>query len=236
MKTIRLDEIGSTNEYAKSLVSGGEDVVVVARRQTGGRGTKGRIFSSNEGGVYLTKLRFYENFPSKNAFLIMARAAVSVCKTLESFGFAPVIKWANDVFVNDKKICGILIENAFSGGAIAHSVVGIGLNVNNALPEELSEIATTMQKEKNGAFDVEKVLKKLLFVLEEEHDIEEYIQRVGYLHRQVTLIEGERSRTVVLRGVTKTGELVVEDEEKVRAVCAGEVSLKIERRAGQVRD
>lgn len=234
MRIIRLDEIDSTNEYAKNFVNSGEDIVVVARRQTGGKGTKGRSFSSNEGGVYLTNLRFYENFPSKNAFLVMARAAVSVCKTLESFGFAPVIKWANDVFVNDKKICGILIENACSGGAIVRSVVGIGLNVNNSLPKELSEIATTMQNEKNRAFDAEEVLKKLLFELEKEHSIEEYIERAGYVDRQVTLVEGEKHRTVVLKGVTKKGELVVEDEGRLRTVCAGEVSLKIERRIGQV--
>lgn len=227
MKIIRFDEIDSTNEYAKGLIESGENAVVVARRQTGGRGTKGRSFSSNEGGVYLTNLRFYENFSSKNAFLVMARAAVSVCKTLEYFGFSPKIKWANDVFVDDKKICGILIENAFSGSSIAYSIVGIGLNVNNALPEELSEIATTMKQAKKRSFDAEEVLQILLSELEKEHTMDEYVERAGYLNRQVTLIEGGEARTVVSRAVTKSGGLVVEENGTLRVVCAGEVSLKI---------
>ena len=60
----------------------------------------------------------------------------------------PKIKWANDVFVANKKICGILIENIFSGNKISSSLIGVGLNVNNDLPEELNEIATTMRLQK----------------------------------------------------------------------------------------
>ena len=95
--------ISSTNDYAKSKRGEGGDLIVTASRQTGGRGTKGRSFSSDVGGTYLTKLTFYEGFPASRAFEIMAGAAVAVCKTLEAYGLAPVIKWANDVFVKDKK-------------------------------------------------------------------------------------------------------------------------------------
>ena len=67
-----LDEIDSTNDYAKKRRADKENLVVVAKRQTGGRGTKGRSFSSGKGGVYLSMLTFYKEFPAKNAFQIIA--------------------------------------------------------------------------------------------------------------------------------------------------------------------
>lgn len=139
MKRIDLKETTSTNEVAKSLRERGENLVVTAFRQTGGKGTKGRSFSSAAGGVYFTRLTFYENFPASDAFLIMASASVAVCRTLEKYGFEAEIKWPNDVYVHGKKICGILIENTFSGNKISCSVVGIGLNVNNELPPNFRE-------------------------------------------------------------------------------------------------
>ena len=91
MKILRFKELESTQTYAKSLIPSGLPVTVVADKQTGGKGTKNRSFSSDVGGVYLTKLTFYDRFPAKNAFLVMASAAVAVCKTLESFGIKPKI-------------------------------------------------------------------------------------------------------------------------------------------------
>ena len=163
IKRAEFEEIASTNEYAKSQRCQGENLIVTAKRQFGGKGTKGRSFSSNEGGVYLSKLTFYEDFKACEAFKIMTNAAVAVCKTLQYFGLNPKIKWVNDVYVNDKKICGILIENVFSGDKISSSVVGVGLNVYNELPQELVAIATTMEKESGKRFLVEEVKEKLIY-------------------------------------------------------------------------
>ena len=131
MKRIFLEETESTNKYAKAQRGAGENLLVVAERQTGGKGTKGRSFCSKKGGVYLSLLTFYQDFPASNAFQIMQGAAAAVCETLAFFGLSPKIKWPNDVYVGGKKICGILIENALKGRYIGSSVVGIGLNVFN---------------------------------------------------------------------------------------------------------
>lgn len=225
MKTIWLEETDSTNVYAKTLLSLGEDAIVVAKKQTGGRGTKGRAFSSEEGGVYLTKLSFYRDFPAKNAFLVMARAATAVCETLEAFGLNPKIKWANDVFVNDRKICGILIENVLSGSNVSASVVGIGINVDNALPNELKTIATSMSEELKKTIDVRSVTDTLIERLQKESPVSEYRRRVGYLNRSVALIEGGKRRLVYASDVTDCGELVVKDGGTIKKIQAGEVSL-----------
>ena len=71
VKIERFSTLPSTNDYAKEKRGEGKDLIVIARAQTGGRGTKGRIFSSGEGGLYLSKLTFYEDFPAKKAFQII---------------------------------------------------------------------------------------------------------------------------------------------------------------------
>ena len=227
MKIVRFEEISSTNDYVKEQKQQGENLIVIAKRQTGGKGTKGRSFSSNEGGVYLTKLIFYENFPAEKVFLVMARTAVAVCKTLESFGLNPVIKWANDVFVNGRKICGILIENSFSGKNISSSIIGVGLNVNNPLPEELTNIAISMREVFGVEQDFALVEQRLIENLNEPYEMEEYRSRVGYLNKEVTLIEGGKSSRAIPLSVGDDGALTVSVNGEIRKVFAGEVSLLV---------
>lgn len=225
----RFEEMESTNLYIKEKRAEGVNRIVTACRQTGGRGTKGRSFSSEEGGVYLSKLTFYEKFPSSQAFFVMASAAVAVCETLVFYGFKPAIKWANDVYVNDKKICGILIENVFSGSNISSSIVGIGLNVYNALPDELHSIATTMEQVSGKRFSVEEVTKKLIEELKKEHTMEEYISFIGYMGTSAELLIGDERVHGTLLEVDETGGLWVEIQGEKRRLTSVEVSVRINR-------
>ena len=218
-------ELPSTNDYAKEKRVDGKDLIVTAKRQTGGRGTKGRSFSSNVGGVYLTSLRFYQDFPARRAFEVMASAAVAVCKTLESFGVTPVIKWANDIHVNGKKICGILTENTFSGENLRCAVIGIGINVRNALPDELTRIATTLCKEKSKRISVRKVTKRLIKNLSVLYPVEEYLARLGYMGRSVELVLGDERVPATLLSVDKEGGVWVEMNGESKRFTAAEVSV-----------
>lgn len=226
-KIQRFESIASTNDYAKSKRDEGQNLLVIAASQTGGRGTKGRSFSSTKGGLYLSKLSFYENFPAKDAFKIMQTAAAAVCETLAGFGLSPKIKWANDVFVKGKKICGILIENTFSGANIASSVVGIGLNVYNELPEELKNIATTMQKETGKTFPIEEVEKRLVAFLADENTYKKYDGYLGWLGETVEMLSGEERLFAKLLSVDETGGLWVETDGEKRRFTSAEISLKI---------
>ena len=221
------EELDSTNEYVKSKRIDRLERIAVAKRQTGGRGTKGRSFSSEAGGVYLSMLRFPENLLAKDAFMIMAGAAVAVCKTLSRFGLNPVIKWANDIYVNDKKICGILIENVFSGKFVHSSVVGIGVNVCNSLPEDLLAIATTMQRETGNQFSVEEVRDTLIAELGKPHSMEEYLSYLGYMGRTVRLLFSDKSVHATLISVDEEGGLTVEIDGVRQRLTSAEVSLVI---------
>ena len=228
MKRIRLEKIGSTNDYVKEKRMDGEELVVTAKKQTGGRGTKGRSFVSDEGGVYLSTLRFYENFPAKDAFKIMAGAAVAVCETLRFYGLKPQIKWANDVFVKGKKICGILIENTLSGDKISSSVVGVGLNVRNTFDGELVNIATSLCQETGKEISVEEVTERLIQELVKERTIEEYRSYLGFMGERVCLIFGDERVPAILLFVDDEGRLHAEVDGEERVLASGEVSVRTE--------
>jgi BirA family biotin operon repressor/biotin-[acetyl-CoA-carboxylase] ligase len=218
--------IASTNDYAKSKRADGQSRIITADFQSGGRGTKGRSFSSNEGGVYLTKLDFYTDFPAKNAFKIMANTAVAVCETLRSFGVAPVIKWPNDIHVNGKKICGILIENTFSGANISSSIVGVGLNICNALPKDLEEIATTLMLALGEKISVQVARERLIENLCKDYSFEKYLAFVGYMGEKADLIFADKTVTATLLSVDGEGGLWVDIDGEKRRVASGEVSLR----------
>ncbi len=223
---IALDELPSTNDYAKEKRGEGKPLFITAKRQSGGRGTKGRSFSSGEGGVYLSWLRFPKKLSAKRAFTVMSGAAVAVCETLRAYGLSPCVKWPNDIHVNGKKICGILIENTFSGGYIASSIVGVGLNVTNELPAELNEIATTMQRE-GVAPPVEEVIERLIANLQREYTMENYRGYLGCVGREITLLTGVQRIPATLLSVTDEGNLAVEIDGEYQEIAAAEVSVRV---------
>ena len=225
MKIIELDEVDSTNEYCKR--AGNFDLLVTAVKQTAGKGTKGRSFVSDEGGLYVSVMRRYQNFNAAEAFKIMVNACVAVCRTMEYFGLTPVIRWANDVLVNGKKICGTLIENTFSGSNIIRSIIGMGINVNNELPHELSKIATTMKTELGKSVPVKDVRAVLIKNLQKEYNITEYKNYINWFGKEIILktSDGEMPATAV--DIDMDGGLLCVAAGTVKKISAAEVSLRL---------
>jgi BirA family biotin operon repressor/biotin-[acetyl-CoA-carboxylase] ligase len=226
MRIIELAECDSTNEYLKRL-DGEEDTVVTALRQTAGKGTKGRSFSSADGGLYLSVMRFYESFPAANAFEIMINSCVAVCKTVEGFGITPVIRWANDVLVNGRKICGTLIENTFAGANIRRSIVGMGINVNNELPPELRQIAVSMREILGNRLSLQTVKKALIANLQKSFTINDYKKYIDWFGKEVVLRTDKESYTATALDVTADGRLVVSRDGKIIEISSAEVSLRL---------
>ena len=223
-KTLRreyFENIPSTSDYAKAKRSEKRDLLVVASAQTGGRGTKGRSFSSKAGGLYLSLLTFYENFPASDAFKIMQNAAGAVCKTLVELGITPKIKWPNDIYVNGKKICGILIENQFSGNRIASSVVGIGLNIYNDLTE-VKDIATSVELCLGKRVSVDETEQKLVGYLQ-SGATNEYAQYLGWIGEEVVLQTASENISARVVGVDERGNLIALIGGEKRAFSSAEV-------------
>ena len=138
-----------------------------------------------------------------------------------------MIKWVNDIYVEDKKICGILIENVFSGDKVSSSIVGIGLNVCNVLPTGLKSIATTMARILPSPPTVQDVRERLIANLSASKGVEDYLQRIGYMGRRATAIVGEEYIPVTLLSVDETGGLWVEMDGEKRRFAAAEISLQV---------
>lgn len=129
-----LDSVDSTNNYTAKLIherniENGQ--VIMTDFQGEGRGQRGSAWYSERGKNILASVYLeLDNLSVQNQLTLSKYVAISIFETLLSLGLQPKIKWPNDILVNDKKICGILIENQFSGQKIKSSIIGFGLNVN----------------------------------------------------------------------------------------------------------
>ncbi|MDE7380281.1 MAG: biotin--[acetyl-CoA-carboxylase] ligase [Clostridia bacterium] len=225
-KIIKLEEIDSTNEFCKRF-DFDEDVIVTAERQVKGKGTNGRGFVSDEGGLYISFMRKFSDFDYKNTFSIMVNACVAVCRTIEHFGFKPGVKWANDVLVNGRKISGTLIENRLGSNGVCTSIVGIGINVNNVLPEELKEIATTMSAEKGKKFSVNRVRGRLIKNLKKEYTVADYKKYVDWFGQEVYLDANGTQTEAVALDVDDDGCLVCNVGGEIKKISSAEMRLRL---------
>ena len=221
----RFETLPSTQEFLRKKQGEGRDMLAVAARQTQGKGTKNRSFECAEGGLWFSLLRFHENALAADAFLMMAKAAVAVAKTLEEYGLVPKIKWANDVLVGGKKICGILTENRLCARSLVSTLWGIGLNVNNPLPNELVPIATGLSKELGRECALSAVEEKLLSHLDGEFCFSEYVERLAYLGEEVPFEMQGQTFTARLEGVTERGELVLSKGGVSARYAYGEITV-----------
>jgi BirA family biotin operon repressor/biotin-[acetyl-CoA-carboxylase] ligase len=133
-KLSHFPELGSTNDYATQLLSKSkpkEGTVVITDHQVKGKGQYGRKWNSAPGQNLTLSVILYPNIHVDTQFDLNIMASLSVCAAIEQqTAISAQVKWPNDIYVRDRKICGILIKNNLSGSLISQSVVGIGINVN----------------------------------------------------------------------------------------------------------
>lgn len=132
MRHVHIDSVGSTNSYlAGKAQQLHETLMLTAREQTAGRGQRGNHWES-EPGKNLTFSVFtrLEKFPARRQFAVSEAFALAIVRALERFGVKARVKWPNDIYVGDRKICGILIEHALMGSELMHTIAGAGINVN----------------------------------------------------------------------------------------------------------
>ncbi len=219
----RFDILPSTNDEATApqYVEGD---IIVAERQSAGRGQRGHRWESCQGENLTFSLVLEPRFlnPS-HQFLISEAVALAVCDMLMTYGIEARIKWTNDIYVGDRKLSGILIEHKLQGASLARTIVGIGLNINQTefsadLPNPVS-----MAQIAHRCFDREKVLGELSERLmrryaqlrdgEQDALQQDYHSRLYRLDQEhcYALPDGSRFRGTI-RGVEPTGALCIENE------------------------
>jgi BirA family biotin operon repressor/biotin-[acetyl-CoA-carboxylase] ligase len=172
MKILEFEKLESTQKKAKEIAKEAEPwIVVLAKEQTGGYGRKGNFWHSPKGGLYFSVILPKTKIEDLQILTILA--AFCVAKILkEDFKLEPFIKLPNDVYVNGKKICGILTENMVLGKEVKNSIIGIGLNTNiEKFPKDLENITTSIKIELKKEVDNRELLKKILEELKEKLEI-----------------------------------------------------------------
>jgi BirA family biotin operon repressor/biotin-[acetyl-CoA-carboxylase] ligase len=219
---IALDETDSTNLRAKDLAAGGarEGTLVVAGKQTEGRGRKGRSwFSPSGGGVYLSLILRPLLAPSEAPRITLMTGVAAAEALVALTRLDARIKWPNDILVRGKKIAGILTEISTEMDRIDHVVVGVGLNVNiprESLAEGLRERATSVLIETGESFSRVRLLNGFLKQFERYYTIlqDEGFEPIRYRWKELSDIIGQRV-SVEMIGNVRTGRVVDIDPDGV---------------------
>lgn len=228
--------IDSTNtrakEWAKSNPESRKTVIFIANEQTAGRGRRGRSFVSRGGaGIYMSILT-YPYKRGADATAATARAAVSLSRAIESLcGCEVKIKWVNDIYLGGKKLAGILTEGEMDeDGKIAYQIVGMGINVyKNAISDEISSIATSLEDELGTTPDRSKLVARIIaeLLVDGVDHYEEYKSRSLVIGKTVTVLKPTESYEARVIDINHDFSLTVERGGQRERLFTGEISLKI---------
>ena len=236
------EQLESTNITAKEFAQNGaaEGTVIIAKNQTAGKGRLARKFHSPNGGLYMSVI-LRPSVTVVDTTLITAAAAVAVCNAIEkATGICTGIKWVNDVFLNGKKVCGILTVGSIlpETAKFDYAILGIGLNINppkDGLPDEIKNIATTLFDTKcddekfaqitaeilNEFFNIYKTLPSREF-------LKQYRERSIIIGTEVICADANHEEPVFVENIDDNANLIVKTKQGIeRTLNSGEVRIKI---------
>lgn len=227
----------SSNELAKEIVRQGavEGTVIVAEEQTTGKGRFKRAWISPRGSLSLSIILYpsLKHLPS-----IIMVASLAVVHSIETvIGLEAQIKWPNDVLINGKKVCGILVESEVRGSVVGYAIVGIGMNVNLRITDfsELLPAATSISHELGREVSLLGLVKSLLVQIERlylallggESIYEEWRSRLATLGKEVCVVSGEVTYSGIAESVARDGSLLVRrPDSSLITIVAGDVTLQ----------
>ncbi len=223
---IVVEKVDSTNNYAmamvqKAIIKDGD--AIFALQQTSGKGRRGKSWSSAAGeNILLTVVRQMQWMTVYDQFRL------SVAVSLACYDFAKTyvpdnlkIKWPNDIYINDRKAGGILIENVIAGQLWLWSAIGVGLNINQLNFDSLSSSATSLRSITGNIYDVmdlarelhEKISDRINKLRTQNFDelLDEYNQNLYGASKKVTLKKGPAVFATTVKGVNASGELITTD-------------------------
>lgn len=238
MNFLYLEEVDSTNKWAKEHLSEIEDMTLVyTSNQTAGRGRFDRKWNFTGGENVYASLVLKPSNEMKEAYSNLTQyLCVVLCETFEEYGVIPTIKWPNDIQIKGKKISGILAEGISSQIGLEGLVLGFGINLNTSkeIIEKINQPATSLNLETGMKIDREKFLKTLLdkFCLRYDKFIEDgflliredYKKRAGFLNKQITVRVFAEEISGAAKDVTDKGALkLIDKDNKEHVLFIGDI-------------
>lgn len=237
MEYLYLQEVDSTNKYARENLKTLEDrTVVYTSKQTAGRGRLQRNWNyMGEDNIYASIVLKPGSIMKEAYSNLTQYLCVILSEIFEEYGLEPKIKWPNDIQINGKKISGILAEGVLEKNMLTGLILGFGVNL-NADQSKLAEInqpATSLNIETGLKIDKENFLEKLTkkFFLLYDKFIEEgfllikddYIRRAGFLNKTITVKVFDKEITGFALGVTDNGALRLVENNKEQILLIGDI-------------
>lgn len=238
-----LDEVDSTNTFAKRMVIEENDIVdvVIANTQTAGRGRLGRsFFSPNDKGIYSTFI-LKPFIKIEASILITVAASVAVSRAIEKItGINTEIKWINDIYVDNKKVCGILTEAVtnFETGIIDRIILGIGINFdsdNLDFPDEIVNKAGSLYCGNAGDITRNQIISQMILEIdqcisdiENPSIIEYYKSKSMVLGKYINVLNMGEETSIKGKAVDidNNGFLIIETESGLITLNSGEISIR----------
>ena len=235
------NKIDSTNTYAKKCAANGceERTVILAQEQTAGKGRLGRTFVSKRGGLYFSVVLRPKNKIEDTVFITVA-AAVSAARAIQYVSNKNCdIKWVNDIYINNKKICGILTEGGLDKeGKLAYAVLGVGVNLfepEEAFPKNIPLADSVFHKKDRKIFKnrvkrqfLTKFLNEFFLYyqnLDKKEYIKEYQQKSFLTAKQIIYIKNGKEYTATVEGIDNEARLIVICDGKRITLSHGEIQI-----------
>ena len=236
-----LSQTTSTNAlvHEKANLGKQEGYLVIANEQTAGRGRLGRsFFSPKDTGIYMSLLLRPENYSAKEAVKITTMAAVAICEAIETVSEEKaLIKWVNDIFVKEKKVCGILTEASFNleNGLLDYAILGIGINIyepRNGFPKDISGSAKALfkdnQNDVKNKFVAEFLNRFYVYYKQKKQTdyVEKYRKRNFVIGRKVNVLFGNETKKATVTGIDEECRLLVKyPDQKQDSYSFGEIKI-----------
>lgn len=237
---IYMDEVDSTNTYAKSIADNlNKDFLVVSDMQTFGKGRLGRIWDSPSSTGIFMSLCIKPDIAIEKASMITLVMALSLCDAIEElYSLHPTIKWPNDIVINSKKISGILTEMSSDMDGIKYIISGVGINVNNKeFPADIKDMASSLFLETGIIMHRAKVIASVIshfynnfnifLKTEDMTDLKEkYEKHLANIGKEVKILDPKGEYQAVALGIDENGALIVNSAGKIKKIISGEVSVR----------
>lgn len=222
------DTVGSTNVIAEELAGKTQNpIIVVAEAQTDGRGRSGKSFySPHSTGLYFTLVLHPDSdFYSMNT--VTCGVSVAVTRAIEKLtGLNPKIKWVNDIYLDEKKVCGILCKAVGGNGKIKHLIIGIGINIlTTDFPDELKSFAGSLNKSVDKNLLASEIANNIVNL----HDnyMDEYRRKSCVIGKEIVYWKNGNSFNATAVDIDENGGLVVTDGKEKTTLTGGEITLRL---------
>jgi len=238
-KTVKYyKQLPSTQTAVKKLAEKNfeEGFIIVAEKQTNSYGRIKRTWSSNAGGLWFSILLKPSIRPDEASKLTLI-LSIALKRTLKEYKIDSEIKWSNDIFVNGRKIAGILVEMSAEQDRINWIVAGIGINVNNKLPEKFADISISLKEVLGREVDRAEFLVELLAKVEDIYNdfcntgfemfVEEYNWNIAYKNEIVSIDDGYNNIVSGINlGIDKDGRLIINTKVGLEKIISGTLRRK----------